>query len=53
MHLQAEKVSNQDLHFKKAVKYVGEPMTHLESIASSAVIALETLCFEFSLKFVI
>ncbi|KAI8539712.1 hypothetical protein RHMOL_Rhmol09G0204400 [Rhododendron molle] len=34
---EAEKVSNQDLHFKKTVKYVGEPMTHLESIASSAV----------------
>ncbi|KAG6477119.1 hypothetical protein ZIOFF_066371 [Zingiber officinale] len=35
--LQAEKVFNQDLYFKKTVKYVGEPMTHLESIASSAV----------------
>ncbi|KAK7344864.1 hypothetical protein VNO77_15045 [Canavalia gladiata] len=34
---EAEKVYNQDLYFKKAVKYVGEPMTHLESIASSAV----------------
>lgn len=34
---QAEKVFNQDLYFKKTVKYVGEPMTHLESIASSAV----------------
>ncbi|ONI21820.1 hypothetical protein PRUPE_2G091200 [Prunus persica] len=33
----AEKVFNQDLYFKRAVKYVGEPMTHLESIASSAV----------------
>ncbi|RRT64794.1 hypothetical protein B296_00033035 [Ensete ventricosum] len=32
----AEKVYNQDLYFKKTVKYVGEPMTHLESIASSA-----------------
>ncbi|RWW68798.1 hypothetical protein BHE74_00023648 [Ensete ventricosum] len=32
----AEKVFNQDLYFKKTVKYVGEPMTHLESIASSA-----------------
>ncbi|KAL5155457.1 Pyruvate kinase 1, cytosolic [Glycine soja] len=39
LHLlfQAEKVFNQDLYFKKTVKYVGEPMTHLESIASSAV----------------
>lgn len=36
--MQAEKVFNQDLYFKKTVKYVGEPMTHLESIASSAVI---------------
>ncbi|RDX99707.1 Pyruvate kinase 1, cytosolic, partial [Mucuna pruriens] len=35
--VQAEKVHNQDLYFKKAVKYVGEPMSHLESIASSAV----------------
>ncbi|XP_068329377.1 pyruvate kinase 1, cytosolic-like [Pyrus communis] len=34
---EAEKVFNQDLYFKRAVKYVGEPMTHLESIASSAV----------------
>ncbi|KAL2978711.1 hypothetical protein AAZX31_13G132400 [Glycine max] len=33
----AEKVFNQDLYFKRTVKYVGEPMTHLESIASSAV----------------
>ncbi|PHU00136.1 hypothetical protein BC332_29923 [Capsicum chinense] len=30
-------VYNQDVYFKRAVKYVGEPMTHLESIASSAV----------------
>ncbi|XP_048442024.1 pyruvate kinase 1, cytosolic [Pyrus x bretschneideri] len=34
---EAEKVFNQDLYFKRAVKNVGEPMTHLESIASSAV----------------
>ncbi|XVE68676.1 hypothetical protein DITRI_Ditri09bG0087700 [Diplodiscus trichospermus] len=34
---EAEKVFNQDLYFKKTAKYVGEPMTHLESIASSAV----------------
>ncbi|KAL3626714.1 hypothetical protein CASFOL_029457 [Castilleja foliolosa] len=34
---EAEKVYNQDLYFKKTVKYVGEPMTHMESIASSAV----------------
>ncbi|OMO77901.1 Pyruvate kinase [Corchorus olitorius] len=34
---EAEKVFNQDLFFKKTVKFVGEPMTHLESIASSAV----------------
>ncbi|GFZ10776.1 pyruvate kinase family protein [Actinidia rufa] len=34
---EAEKVFNQDLYFKKTVKYVGEPMTHLESIASTAV----------------
>ncbi|KAL0303425.1 UNVERIFIED_CONTAM: Pyruvate kinase, cytosolic [Sesamum radiatum] len=34
---EAEKVYNQDLYFKNTVKYVGEPMTHLESIASSAV----------------
>jgi len=37
LKMQAEKVSNQDQHFKKTVKYVGEPMTHLESIASTAV----------------
>ncbi|TVU26950.1 hypothetical protein EJB05_29527 [Eragrostis curvula] len=34
---EAEKVFNQDLYYKQTVKYVGEPMTHLESIASSAV----------------
>ncbi|KAL6125567.1 hypothetical protein ACLB2K_073623 [Fragaria x ananassa] len=34
---EAEKVFNQDLYFKRAVKYIGEPMTHLESITSSAV----------------
>lgn len=34
---ESEKVYNQDLYFKKTVKYVGEPMSHLESIASSAV----------------
>lgn len=34
---EAEKVYNQDLYFKKTVKYTGEPMSHLESIASSAV----------------
>ncbi|XP_073289426.1 pyruvate kinase 1, cytosolic-like [Primulina huaijiensis] len=34
---EAEKVFNQDQYFKKTVKFVGEPMTHLESIASSAV----------------
>lgn len=34
---EAEKVFNQDMFFKKTVKYVGEPMSHLESIASSAV----------------
>lgn len=35
--LQAEKVFNQDIYFKRTVKFVGEPMSHLESIASSAV----------------
>ncbi|KAF9591736.1 hypothetical protein IFM89_006082 [Coptis chinensis] len=34
---EAEKVFNHDLYFKNTVKYVSEPMTHLESIASSAV----------------
>ncbi|MED6210237.1 hypothetical protein PIB30_062310 [Stylosanthes scabra] len=34
---EAEKVFNQDLYFKKIVRFVGEPMSHLESIASSAV----------------
>lgn len=44
--MQAEKVYNQDLYFKKAVKYVSEPMTHLESIASSAVCTYRILfCF--------
>lgn len=34
---EAEKVSNHDLYFKKALKCSEEPMSHLESIASSAV----------------
>ncbi|KAK9153802.1 hypothetical protein Sjap_001282 [Stephania japonica] len=34
---EAEKAFNQDIYFKNVVKYVGEPMTQLESIASSAV----------------
>ncbi|KAL0317306.1 UNVERIFIED_CONTAM: Pyruvate kinase, cytosolic [Sesamum angustifolium] len=34
---EAEKVYNQDLYFRKAVKCVGQPMSHIESIASSAV----------------
>ncbi|KMZ68720.1 Pyruvate kinase [Zostera marina] len=34
---EAEKVFNHDLYFKKAIKSVAEPMSHLESIASSAV----------------
>lgn len=34
---EAEKVYNQDLYFKKTIKHVGEPMSHLESIASTAV----------------
>ncbi|KAH1039662.1 hypothetical protein J1N35_041405 [Gossypium stocksii] len=33
----AEKAFNQDMYFKKTVKHVGEPMSRLESIASSAV----------------
>jgi hypothetical protein len=31
------------LYFKKTVKYVGEPMSHIESIASSAVHFLVSL----------
>ncbi|KAJ4851570.1 hypothetical protein Tsubulata_034339 [Turnera subulata] len=34
---EAEKVFNQDMYFKKAIKHTGEPMSHLESIISSAV----------------
>ncbi|KAL0401733.1 UNVERIFIED_CONTAM: Pyruvate kinase, cytosolic [Sesamum latifolium] len=34
---EAEKVYNQDFYFRKAVKCVGQPMSHIESIASSAV----------------
>ncbi|CAH9071732.1 unnamed protein product [Cuscuta epithymum] len=34
---ESEKVFNQDMYFKKTVRFVGEPMTHLESIASTAV----------------
>ena len=36
IYSEAEKVYNQAAYFKKTVKYVGEPMIHLESIASSA-----------------
>ncbi|XP_031378085.1 pyruvate kinase 2, cytosolic-like isoform X2 [Punica granatum] len=34
---EAEHVYNHTLHYKKIVKHVGEPMTHAESVASSAV----------------
>ncbi|KAH9704265.1 Pyruvate kinase 1 [Citrus sinensis] len=34
---EAEKVFNHNLFFKKVINYVGEPMSHLESITSSAV----------------
>ncbi|KAH9627063.1 hypothetical protein KSS87_023751 [Heliosperma pusillum] len=34
---EAEKVFNHDLYFKKTEKHVGEPVSHVESIASSAV----------------
>lgn len=34
---EAESVYNQALHFKRALKYLGEPMSHAESVASSAV----------------
>uniref|UniRef100_A0A803N7P2 Pyruvate kinase n=1 Tax=Chenopodium quinoa TaxID=63459 RepID=A0A803N7P2_CHEQI len=34
---EAEKVFNHDTYFKKAGKYAGMPMSHIESIASSAV----------------
>lgn len=52
--MQAERVFNQDQYFKKAVKYVGEPMSHLESIGSSAVCSIMqnisfiwALCYSF------
>lgn len=44
MELQAEKVFNQAVFFKKTVKAVGEPMAHLESIASSAVSSFCSTC---------
>ncbi|CAA6660329.1 unnamed protein product [Spirodela intermedia] len=34
---EAETVYDQSAHFKSVVKHVGEPMSHLESVASSAV----------------
>ncbi|KAJ8759966.1 hypothetical protein K2173_010822 [Erythroxylum novogranatense] len=34
---EAETVYNQSLHFKRLVKHVGEPMSHAESVAYSAV----------------
>ncbi|KAH9550425.1 hypothetical protein CY35_10G071800 [Sphagnum magellanicum] len=34
---EAEKVFNQAVYFKRMIKSIGEPMQHLESIASSAV----------------
>lgn len=46
---QAEKVFNQDLYFKRTVKSAGEPMSHLESIASSAVLYLLMLIVTFYL----
>jgi pyruvate kinase len=35
--VEAEKVFNQAVYFKRMIKSTGEPMEHLESIASSAV----------------
>lgn len=35
--IEAEKVFNQAVYFKRMIKSTGEPMEHLESIASSAV----------------
>ncbi|XWS43064.1 hypothetical protein CRYUN_Cryun16bG0069200 [Craigia yunnanensis] len=34
---EAERVYNHSLHFKRIVKHIGEPMSHAESVASSAV----------------
>uniref|UniRef100_A0A8R7TP07 Uncharacterized protein n=1 Tax=Triticum urartu TaxID=4572 RepID=A0A8R7TP07_TRIUA len=42
----AEKVFNQDFYFKRTMKYVGEPMIHLESIASSPVRILFLFIFQ-------
>ena len=36
--VQAEYVYNQALNYKRIVKYAGEPLSHPESVASSAVI---------------
>ncbi|XP_052188991.1 pyruvate kinase 1, cytosolic-like [Diospyros lotus] len=36
---EAESVYNQSLHFKRITKYVGEPVSDAESVASSAVLA--------------
>ncbi|KAK4749864.1 hypothetical protein SAY87_027313 [Trapa incisa] len=35
---EAEHVYNHTLHYKRLIKFVGEPMNHAESVASSAVI---------------
>ena len=43
---QDEKVLNHDLYFKRTMKYVGEPMIHLESIASSPVRILFLFIFQ-------
>ncbi|KAF5938115.1 hypothetical protein HYC85_025621 [Camellia sinensis] len=40
---EAEGVYNLPLHFKRIVKHVGEPMSHAESVASSAVRAAITV----------
>lgn len=37
MFVQAETVCNHSVHFKRISKHVGEPMSHAESVASSAV----------------
>ena len=50
--MQSEKVFNQDFYFKKAVKRTGEPMSHLESIASTAVLLrIPALIFEKHISF--
>lgn len=51
LSLQAESVYNHSHQFKRIVQYVGEPMSHEESVASSAVRQPLAVCYHTVVNF--